>query len=364
MKKIHNRKSKKRSRKNILDGGDDINISIRDFEGKRYEISVNTDDTIKQLIEKCKEKSPIDKEFQYILALGGKILSEKKPISEYGIKTESTLDLMKKLPPPVVGMWVVGNYNYTVFLYENETGIIISNISSRINSKYIIPNIIYNNVVWKYNKVNNILKIKVEFGEIREVSPSYHNWPIETKYGEIWYVNMREKISHFSAPNFLSSGFYSLAKESYTEKPKEPKINLETYKLTTFIREDRYTEIKQLTLQDPMFENTIQNIIVSPDIKHMNIFENIIKVLRYMDKGIYYETLNFDNIDNMKKSISLILSNKFLHINHGGWSIFDLYDPKLNEILKTSSLSHIPYHGEKYKELMKIINRIPEMDIF
>ena len=97
MKKIHNRKSKKRSRKNILDGGDDININIRDFEGKRYEISVNTDDTIKQLIEKCKEKSPIEKEFQYVISLTGKILSEENLISEYGgIRTESTLDLMKK----------------------------------------------------------------------------------------------------------------------------------------------------------------------------------------------------------------------------------------------------------------------------
>ena len=151
---VKQRKSKKRSRR-ILDGGENITIIIRDFEGKRYEISVNTDETIKQLIEKCKEQSPIDeKEFQYILALGGKILSEEKNISEYIIRTESTLELMKKEL-----LWEFKTVNYQ---QNNLYGILEPNksiekhskvdkeISDELNNGWEIANVFY-----RYRNIGN-----------------------------------------------------------------------------------------------------------------------------------------------------------------------------------------------------------------
>ena len=325
MKKIHNRKSKKRSRKNILDGGDDINIIIRDFEGRcRYEISVNTDDTIKQLIEKCKEKSPIDKEFQYILALGGKILSEEKPISEYGIITESTLDLMKKkLPPPVVGMWVLKsgkdeglseNIVEIIILNENETGFAMySDI------------LIKSDLTWNYNKENNLLKIKIPY----LTAPEGYGVPITVLYF----------INPLNCYEYIDCIYWNIT------EVKNDTIETFVPKKSGYHRTIKHLSIIDYDVLDIFSELYANN--------NLYFFEHIIKIFKYMNKGVYNNLLNFDNSENMINSI------KFLFNGHKSLKyVFDKSNFK--------ALHHQQNFENRnnYKELMKIINRIPEMDIF
>jgi len=67
-------------------------LVLKIFFGNRYTINIDNEHTIKELIEKCREKSPTDEtKFKYVLRLVGVELSNSSKISDYGISIESTL---------------------------------------------------------------------------------------------------------------------------------------------------------------------------------------------------------------------------------------------------------------------------------
>jgi hypothetical protein len=70
--------------------------------------------------------------------------------------------------------------------------------------------------------------------------------------------------------------------------------------------------------------------------QNMFFLEHIIKILRYIDKGVFAEVFKFDNPENMKKSIDMMIPSVF---------------------------SRTPDDTVR-KQLMAVIDRIPEMDIF
>jgi len=152
-------KRSKRNRKSILDGGEPISIIIRDFDSKRYELKIDTDNTIESIISECRKRSPIDEtEFKYVLRLGSIILSDwSKTISDCGIANESTLELSsKKLPSPFCGLYITSDYRI-ICLYENNTG----DMNKYVNVQS--PPHHYNDVKWFYDKKYNILKISYTY---------------------------------------------------------------------------------------------------------------------------------------------------------------------------------------------------------
>ena len=136
------------------------------------------------------------------------------------------------------------------------------------------------------------------------------------------------------------------------------------------ILKDRNISIKKLSLTDNEFYSVISKIWDQPKsggytLPEIRLFEYIIKVLRYMDKGIYFKIFNFDNLDGMKNSLS-ILADKMVNLTWFSGTRYKLFDPSLYEIYKNGT-----HKGEKgisdfkrFKELLAIIDRIPEMDIF
>jgi hypothetical protein len=84
-----------------------------------------------------------------------------------------------------------------------------------------------------------------------------------------------------------------------------------------------------------------------------------------MDKGIYFKIFNFDNLDGMKNSLS-ILADKIGNITWFSGIRYKLFDPSLYK--RYENETHTGEKGisdfKRFKELLVIIDRIPEMDIF
>jgi len=101
--KRSNKRSKKRSRvsqkKRILDGGDDLEVTVKDgIKGGSHVFRVNSDDSVQSILDKYKSKLvqnskwPINEnENKYILIITDHILELDQTISEAGIKNESTV---------------------------------------------------------------------------------------------------------------------------------------------------------------------------------------------------------------------------------------------------------------------------------
>jgi hypothetical protein len=152
-------KNSKRNLKRILDGGD-ITIIIKDFEGKRYELSIDTDNTIESIISECKKKSHIDeKEFKYVLQLEGELLDEFANISDYKIGNESTLNLIKKKL-----LWSFKRISYQYYNRDIVTDTIFNNWSNKLKEgKYK-----FGRGEDNLNKENYINAIKKRFNECKE----------------------------------------------------------------------------------------------------------------------------------------------------------------------------------------------------
>jgi len=208
------------------------------------------------------------------------------------------LKIEKELPSPVVGMWVVKNGSTDVrieviILHENGTGFAFNDETSYIKS----------DLTWNYNK-ENLLKIKIPYLRLPEGLGGRTT---------LYFINPSNCCNCF-----IDCVYWSVHESDTIE---------------TFVPKKRGYDrkIKKLSIIDPDFMYTILELFTS---NNLYFFEHIIKILKYMNKGVYENILNFDNPDNMIKSI------KFL---------FNAYDGK---------------NQSNYKELMKIIDRIPEMDIF
>lgn len=337
-------KRSKRIRKRILDGGEPISIIIRDFDGKRYELKIDTDNTIESIISKCREKSPIDEtEFKYVLKLGSVILSDcSKTISEYGIANESTLHLSyKKLPSPFCGLYAFtdhdshSNIRSILILNDDNTGHhIVSHSQNSVNNTYT------NDVVWINS--NNILKVLII------TKPMMDNKAI-VRHGsrQIFLINTTNYFGYYKSIRYVSPSF---------------KYFTDEYKRKDFVFEELLTKesrIEFLNNFNPLIDSLKNHSVfgsvnqkllrvsfdgrefveILEDLEsYSNMFflEHMIKVFRYMDKGVFSEVFEFDNPENMKKSIEMMFPL--------------LFSRSADDTVK--------------KQLMAVIDRIPGMDIF
>jgi len=330
-------KKSKRNRKRILDGGL-IDIIIKPLGGERYTIKIDDTYTIGSIISECREKSPIDEtKFKYVLKLsGGKILSNSSKISDYGIGKESTLKLTTK-NIAFCGLYVFTDYerskgynkttNEILILNDDNTGHLLESPQTGKDPKTYKPP----DVVWTYNETNNILKILIN-NEVFLINTS--------KY--FGYYNSIRYVSPLSSypPEYQRKDFVFkklLTKESKIEfltnfNPLIHSLNFHSI----------FGQVNQKLLRVSFDDGIEFKLILKDLISSNNMFflEHIIKVFRYMDKGVLSEVFKFDNSENMKKSIEIIFSD----------SGIDLFSRSPEDTCR--------------KELMAIIDRIPKMDIF
>ena len=338
-------KKSKRNRKRILDGGIDIDVVIKDFLlGGRYVIKIDNENTIKELIEKCKEKSPIDEtKFKYVLKKthDGEILSDwSKTISDCGIEMESTLELTTK------NIAFCGLYVFTDYGHRDMTSILILNddntghhIASQ--SQNSSRNTYTNDVVWIHS--NNILKILIM------TKPQMDNRAIVRRGSrQIFLINTTNYFGYYNCIRYNSPPFNTDIYNEYKRKDfvfeelstKESRIEfLDNFNplIHSLAHHSVFGSVEKLLRVS--FDDGIQFVGVLEDMIHnVNMFflEHIIKVFRYMDKGVFAEVFKFDNPENMKKSIEMMIPSLF---------------------------SRTPDDTCR-KQLMAVIELIPRMDIF
>ena len=201
-----------------------------------------------------------------------------------------------------------------------------------------------NDVVWINS--NNILKILII------TKPMMDNKAI-VRHGsrQIFLINTSKYFGYYNSIRYVSPSF---------------KYFTDEYKRKDFVFEELSTKesrIEFLKNFNPLIHSLAVHSVFGQDQKllrvsfddgtefvrilsdlisshNMFFFEHIIKVFRYMDKGVLSEVLKFDNAENMKKSIEIIFSG----------SCFDLFSRTPDDAVR--------------KQLMAVIELIPVMDIF
>ena len=343
------KKKSKRRQKRVLDGGEPITIFIKLLGGKTHISKIDPDNTIESIISECREKSSIDeKEFKYVLRFGSNILSDlSQTISDYGIRNESTLELTtKKLPShsPFCGLYIFrdydGHHNMTSILILNDDNTGHHIASQRQNS---VNNTYTNDVVWIHS--NNILKILIM------TKPQMDNRAIvRHSPRQVFFINTTNYFGYYNVVRYVSPSSFPddhkrkdfvfeelLTKESQIEFLNNFNPLIHSLKIHSIFGKDGQ-KLSRVSLDDGrQFVGVLEHI---KNCANMFFLEHIIKVLRYIDKGVLSEVFKFDNPENMKKSIEIMFGSHSL----------DLFSRSPDDTCR--------------KELMAIIDRIPEMDIF
>ena len=340
------KKKSKRGRKRVLDGGEPITILIKLLGGKTHISTIDPDNnTIESIISECREKSPIDeKEFKYVLTFGSIILSDwSKTISNYGIRNESELHLTtKKLPShsPFCGLYIFrdyGHHNMTSILILNDDNTghhIDSQSQNSVNNTYT------NDVVWIHS--NNILKILIM------TKPMMDNASICRRSSrQVFFINTTKYFGYYNVIRYVLPSFVHFPEEYkrkdfvFEEEPQIEFLNnfnplIHSLKIHSIFGHSNQ-KLLRISIDDREFEYILEDMI---HYANMFFLEHIIKILRYMDKGVLSEVFKFDNPENMKKSIEMMFGSHSL----------DLFSRSPDDSCR--------------KELLAIIGRIPEMDIF
>ena len=341
------KKKSKRGRKRVLDGGEPITIVIKLLGGKTHISNIDPDNTIESIISECREISPIDeKEFKYVLTFGSIILSDwSKTISDYGIRNESRLHLTtKKLPShsPFCGLYAFRDYDQNhnmvtsvLILNDDNTGHHIA-----LQSQNSVYNTYTNDVVWIHS--NNILKILIM------TKPKMDNRAIVRHSSrQVFFINTTKYFGYYNVKKYISSPSVSFPDEYkrkdfvFEEEPQIEFLNnfnplIHSLKIHSIFGHSNQ-KLLRISIDDREFEYILEDMI---HYANMFFLEHIIKILRYMDKGVLSEVFKFDNPENMKKSIEMMFGSHSL----------DLFSRSPDDSCR--------------KELLAIIGRIPEMDIF
>ena len=346
-KRKQKRPSSKRRQKRVLDGGEPITIFIKLLGGETHISKIDPGNTIESIISECREKSPIDeKEFKYVLRFGSNILSDwSKTISYYGIRNESALQLTtKKLPSPFCGLYVFTDYerhnttNKVLILNDDNTGHLLENPQTGKDKRSYKPP----DVVWTYNETNNILRILAHDSVVYFINTSkyfgYYNVMTWITYSSPDNIEQCRKTYEKSYPQFSHPREGFVFRELSTKESKIEFLNtfkpqIHSCSQFTVFGKDYDKLLIRISFDGREFKQILSDLKSSGN---MFFFEHIIKVFRYMDKCVLSEVFKFDNPENMKKSI---------------------------EMMFESLLSRSPDDSCR-KELLAIIGRIPEMDIF
>jgi len=197
-------------------------------------------------------------------------------------------------------------------------------------------------VVWIYNETNNILKILLYGSHIYFINTSnyfgYYDVKKWVTYSSLENIEQHKSLYEKDHPRLSLPREGFVFKELSTKESRieflnnfNPLIHSLTVHSVLGMNDHRLIRI---SFEGREFQLILDNLVSTGN---MFFFEHIIKVFRYMDKGVFSEVFKFDNPENMKKSI---------------------------EMMFNYPVSGILTDKDRGKQLMAVIELIPVMDIF